>query len=210
MKTKIVAFFAALAGLIAIGALVAPGAQAGSIPNNVVVATAGTGSGTVTSSGEIGQPINCPALNCSTSYPAGSSATLTATPAPGSVFAGFSGGNIGSSCTQSTNPCTFNVGSGVNNITATFNLAPPNDADGDGTPDSSDGCPNAAGPASNGGCPEPSVEPQLCNRAKTKLAKAKEKLAKLKADDASDKKIDKAKKKVKKAKAKKRKACAAK
>ena len=36
---------------------------------------------------------------------------------------------------------------------------PPPDTDGDGTPDATDNCPTAAGPASNGGCPLPPPAP---------------------------------------------------
>ena len=51
------------------------------------VSLAGTGSGTVTSSPSA---INCPAV-CSASFASGTSVTLTATPANGSSFAGWSG-----------------------------------------------------------------------------------------------------------------------
>lgn len=38
-------------------------------------------------------------------------------------------------------------------------VTPPSDVDGDGVPDSSDGCPNQPGPASNAGCPLPESPP---------------------------------------------------
>jgi F5/8 type C domain/Glycosyl hydrolases family 16/Thrombospondin type 3 repeat len=43
----------------------------------------------------------------------------------------------------------------VCNITCSGPAPPPPDADGDGAPDSSDQCPDEAGPASNNGCPVP-------------------------------------------------------
>jgi hypothetical protein len=59
---------------------------------------AGTGTGTVSSSPG---GINCAStqVSCVSSFPAGSSVTLTATPVGASVFGGFSGGCTGSTCT---------------------------------------------------------------------------------------------------------------
>lgn len=70
---------------------------------------AGTGLGTVTDTG-----INCGA-DCSESYPAGTSVTLTATPAAGSTFAGWSGACSG------TGGCILTMNSNKS-VTATFNL----------------------------------------------------------------------------------------
>jgi len=82
----------------------------------VTVTRDGTGSGTVTS-----QPagINC-GNTCSTTFSA-TSVTFTATPASGSVFAGWSGG-----CNGTTPTCTFSPNAAANNsITATFNSTTP-------------------------------------------------------------------------------------
>jgi Divergent InlB B-repeat domain len=76
------------------------------------VAKSGTGSGTVTSSPP---GINCGA-DCSESFDHGTQVTLTATPATGSVFTGWSGG-----CTGMSSTCTVNVTS-LTNVTATFTL----------------------------------------------------------------------------------------
>jgi hypothetical protein len=76
----------------------------------------GTGSGTVTASG-----INC-GTDCSHSYPNGSSIILTASPAAGSTFAGWSGTNCGSTVTLNSNiscQATFNL----NNFTLTVSKA---------------------------------------------------------------------------------------
>lgn len=73
----------------------------------------GTGSGTVTShpSG-----INC-GSSCSKSFSTGTTVTLTATPAAGSTFAGWSGGGC-----SGTGPCTTQLGSNTT-VTATFNTS---------------------------------------------------------------------------------------
>jgi len=57
------------------------------VPNTLTVSKAGTGSGTVTSSNGA---INC-GTTCSAAYASGTSVALTATPASGSVFSGWSG-----------------------------------------------------------------------------------------------------------------------
>src|SRR5205807_4505896 len=76
------------------------------------VGEAGTGSGTVTSSdGSIGCPGTCIAT-----YVSGTTVTLTAAPASGSTFAGWSGGNGGSGST-----CTATM-SAARSVTATFNV----------------------------------------------------------------------------------------
>src|SRR6266545_409805 len=77
------------------------------------VAKAGTGSGTVVSSPP---GINC-GSNCVTSYPAGKVITLTATPASGSFFSGWSGGG---GC-AGTDPCVM-AGNTPVTVTATFSL----------------------------------------------------------------------------------------
>jgi hypothetical protein len=80
----------------------------------VAVSKTGTGSGTVTS-----QPagINCGTV-CAISLQPGTLITLNATPATGSVFAGWSGGG----CTG-TGPCSFAGNSSVT-VTASFSPAP--------------------------------------------------------------------------------------
>src|SRR6266545_1789782 len=76
------------------------------------VAKAGTGSGTVVSSPP---GINC-GTNCVTSYPAGKVITLTATPASGSFFSGWSGGGC-----AGTEPCVM-AGNTPVTVTASFSL----------------------------------------------------------------------------------------
>ena len=75
----------------------------------LTVTKSGTGSGTVTSSPA---GINCGAT-CSASYANGTAVTLTATPAAGSTFAGWSG-----SCTG-TGTCSVTM-SAAKSVTATF------------------------------------------------------------------------------------------
>lgn len=76
----------------------------------VNVTKIGTGSGTVTSNPA---GINCGAA-CSTSFPAGTNMTLTATAATGSVFAGWSGACSG------TTTCSFTLAASAT-VSATFN-----------------------------------------------------------------------------------------
>jgi hypothetical protein len=76
----------------------------------VTVGRTGTGAGTVTSSPA---GIAC-GPTCSTAYPVGTAVTLTALPASGSVFSGWSG----TGCTG-TDPCTF-AGNTLVRVTATF------------------------------------------------------------------------------------------
>lgn len=74
----------------------------------LTVSTAGSGSGTVTSSPA---GIACPAT-CAASVVAGTTVTLSANPAAGSVFSGFSGACTGSSCSLTVNSAA--------SVTATF------------------------------------------------------------------------------------------
>ncbi|MFN8636310.1 MAG: kelch repeat-containing protein [Chloroflexota bacterium] len=84
-------------------------------PKNLTVTRNGTGSGTVTSSPT---GIDCGAT-CTFSFASGTQVTLTATPASGSVFSGWSG-----ACTNLTGTCivTMDV---AKTVTATFDVAPP-------------------------------------------------------------------------------------
>jgi Divergent InlB B-repeat domain len=75
----------------------------------LTVALAGTGSGTVTSSPA---GINC-GIDCSDAYAAGIEVTLTATPATGSTFSGWSGACAG------TGACKVTM-SATRSVTATF------------------------------------------------------------------------------------------
>ncbi|HYD54679.1 MAG TPA: glycoside hydrolase family 9 protein, partial [Gemmatimonadaceae bacterium] len=80
---------------------------------SLVVTKAGTGAGTVTSSPA---GISCGAA-CSASYTSGASVTLTATPAAGSTFAGWTG------CTGTGATCTISM-TAARSVTATFNSSP--------------------------------------------------------------------------------------
>lgn len=80
----------------------------------LTVALAGTGSGTVTSSPT---GINC-GTGCSSSFNVGTQVTLTATPAAGSTFAGWSGG-----CSGTAASCVVTL-NGATSVTATFNTIP--------------------------------------------------------------------------------------
>ena len=73
----------------------------------LTVTTGGTGSGSVTGSG-----ISCPGT-CTTTYSQGTIVTLTATPASGSAFGGWSGACSG------TGTCTVTM-SAAESVTATF------------------------------------------------------------------------------------------
>ncbi|HUO71974.1 MAG TPA: PASTA domain-containing protein, partial [Solirubrobacteraceae bacterium] len=81
----------------------------------VDVATNGTGSGTVASPS---RQIDC-GSTCSASLEAGVSLTLTATPAAGSRFSGWTGG----SCSGTDN-CPVNTDLSTQTVTATFSLLP--------------------------------------------------------------------------------------
>ena len=82
----------------------------------MTVLRAGTGSGTVTSTPT---GINC-GSTCSSTFPSGTSVTLTAAAATGSVFAGWSGG-----CSGTATTCTVTSAAGQPNIIATFNSTTP-------------------------------------------------------------------------------------
>jgi hypothetical protein len=78
-------------------------------PQTLTVTVAGSGSGAVSGGG-----ITCPG-SCSRSYPGGTQVTLTATPAMGSGFAGWSGGG----CSGTDTTCVVTV-STAQSVTATF------------------------------------------------------------------------------------------
>src|SRR5207244_4748645 len=78
-----------------------------------MVSKAGAGTGTVTSTPA---GITCGA-SCAGSYPSGTAVTLTATPATGSTFAGWSGG-----CSR-PGSCTVTL-SAATTVTATFSSGP--------------------------------------------------------------------------------------
>ena len=80
------------------------------------VAKAGAGTGTVTSSPA---GINCGA-DCSQAFPAGTSVILTANPADGSTFGGWSGG----SCSGTGTTCAFTL-NGTTNVDAEFDAYTP-------------------------------------------------------------------------------------
>jgi YVTN family beta-propeller protein len=84
-------------------------------PSTLTVTPAGTGSGTVTSAPA---GINCGAT-CASPFAHGTSITLTAAAASGSVFAGWSGGGC-----SSTGTCTLTLNADTT-VTGTFNPAPP-------------------------------------------------------------------------------------
>src|SRR2546428_8167829 len=99
----------------------------------LTVNKAGTGSGTVTSTAA---GITCGA-SCSASYASGTAVTLTATPAAGSVFTGWSGGG----CTG-TGSCSVTVTAATTvtaTFTPTFTLTVTNAGTGSGTVTSTPG-----------------------------------------------------------------------
>ena len=86
---------------------------AGLAAHALAVSHAGSGAGTVTSSPA---GISCPGA-CSHSYTQGTTVTLTPAAAPGSTFAGWSGGGC-----SGTGTCTVTM-SADQSVTATFNIA---------------------------------------------------------------------------------------
>src|SRR5437660_311245 len=77
------------------------------------VTSAGSGSGSITSNPS---GISCPTSTCSASFTSGTTVTLTATPATGSTFAGWSG----AAC-PGTGTCSVTM-TATQSVTATFNL----------------------------------------------------------------------------------------
>jgi hypothetical protein len=85
----------------------------------VHVPPTGSGVGTESGAGSVTSDpvgINCPGGSCSTSYDHGSQVTLTATPAGGSGFAGWSGGG----CSGTSTTCIVTLDANTT-VTATFN-----------------------------------------------------------------------------------------
>lgn len=109
-----------------------------------------------------------------TSYPGSGTCTFSSSYSTGThtYFAGATDtlGTIGTSPTKSfivtdTSSDVNNCGSVGNVCTAGYSCVSgvctpptPPDSDGDGVPNSSDSCPNQAGPASNNGCPLPPID----------------------------------------------------
>jgi hypothetical protein len=83
----------------------------------VSVTTTGTGTGTVVSSPS---GISCPST-CSMTVPSGSTVTLTATPASGSTFGGWTAG----ACTGTSTTCTFNAYAATSATVSFTNSSPP-------------------------------------------------------------------------------------
>jgi hypothetical protein len=82
--------------------------------NSLSVVAAGTGTGTVTS---VPAGISC-GITCTATYPSSTSVTLTAKATTGNVFAGWSGGCVGTAAT-----CTVSMAT-AKAVTATFNVIP--------------------------------------------------------------------------------------
>jgi hypothetical protein len=120
----------------------------------VTVTKAGTGTGTVTS--QIGG-INCGAT-CSAIIGQGSGVVLTAVPAAGSVFTGWSG-----ACTGPEDQCGF-LTTADQAVTATFSLASagtatPTPGAGTPTPGAGTPTPDAGTPTPGAGTPTPTATP---------------------------------------------------
>jgi hypothetical protein len=101
----------------------------------VTVTGAGAGQGSVTSAPGLSPALVCaitsgtPSGSCAQSYPYGTTVTLTAVPAGGSLFSGWAGACSG------TDPCIVNM-TQAQTVTAAFaTQPPPTGPDGDGLPD---------------------------------------------------------------------------
>ncbi|MCI0637172.1 MAG: hypothetical protein L0206_25145 [Actinobacteria bacterium] len=105
-------------------------------PRTLSVGVTGSGSGSVTS----GSAIACPG-DCTQTYTVNASVSLTATPAAGSVFVGWSGG-----CSDSSSTCTLTLTSSQA-VVASFDKAP-------ATEPGSPGAPGAPGTPGDPGGPE--------------------------------------------------------
>jgi uncharacterized repeat protein (TIGR02543 family) len=113
-------------------------------PRTLAVQVAGTGAGKVTS----GSAIDCPG-DCSQTYSVTADVTLTASPAAGSTFAGWTG-----DCSGASAVCTVTMASS-RSVTATFERSQPGPTPpgGPGGP----GGPGAPGDPSRPGTPAPSA-----------------------------------------------------
>ena len=102
---------------------------------DVTIAKAGTGTGTVTS---MPSGISC-GTDCFQSFTAGTVVTLTATPASGSTFTGWSGGGCSgtASCTTSGNTAVTITATFSSSTTSTYSLAITKSGTGSGTVTSS-------------------------------------------------------------------------
>lgn len=121
-----------------VGIDVPPKALAIAEPEALTVTTTGTGSGTVTS---LPAGINCGSV-CAHSFQYGVPVTLTATPAAGSQFAGWSAGG----CTGTASTCTVTL-SAPGTVSAAFAPAPPSSG---GTPSEGSGSGGSGGSGSGG------------------------------------------------------------
>lgn len=99
-------------------------------PSGLTVSAEGTGAGTVTAPG-----IACPG-DCAQAYLYNASVSVSATPAPGSSFAGWSG-----ACSGTASPCTLTMGASKS-VTATFTADSPA---GGGTTGATSGTPGTSG-----------------------------------------------------------------
>src|SRR5262249_59914903 len=84
-----------------------------SVPVTLSVTKTGAGSGVVTSNPA---GVNC-GIDCSATFLSGTRVVLTATPAAGSLFSGWSG-----DCASQGNPCTVTM-DGARSVTASFGQA---------------------------------------------------------------------------------------
>ncbi|GAB1386194.1 hypothetical protein MASR1M59_13420 [Melaminivora sp.] len=98
--------------------LTGSGGGSGLTTPGIAVTKAGSGSGTIGSSPA---HLNCGSL-CTKSLPNGTKVTLTAIPAAGSVFVGWSGAQAGACASSTQQMCQVTVSGGMN-IIATFNQA---------------------------------------------------------------------------------------